>query len=221
MKKIFNDTGVCIPEKHYMVDISAKLAAIFRLVEQGKYFVINRPRQYGKTTTLFLLAKLLAEKSDYLPVKISFETISAESYQNQKGFLAEFFLILKKFFRFNRLPEFLEFTETSPQPETLGQLDRFITELCLKFPKKLILMIDEVDKSSNNQLFLDFLAMLRAKYLLSREGQDVTFYSVILAGVHDVKSLKLKIRPDEERKYNSPWNIAVDFTVQVSGVHEK
>jgi hypothetical protein len=32
--------------------------------------------------------------------------------------------------------------------------------------------------------------------------------NVILAGVHDVKSLKLKIRADEDHKYNSPWNIA-------------
>ena len=77
-------------------------------------------------------------------------------------------------------------------------------------------MIDEVDKSSNNQLFLSFLGMLRNKYLLRNEGKDCTFYSVILAGVHDVKNLKLKLRPDEERKYNSPWNIAVDLKVDLS-----
>ena len=43
-----------------------------------------------------------------------------------------------------------------------------------------------------------------------------TFYSVILAGVYDVKNLKLKIRSDEERKYNSPWNIAVRFNVDMT-----
>jgi hypothetical protein len=77
-------------------------------------------------------------------------------------------------------------------------------------------MIDEVDKSSNNQLFLSFLGMLRNKYLLKNEGEDYTFHSVILAGVHDVKSLKLKIRTDEEHKYNSPWNIASEFNVDMS-----
>ncbi|MCP4755666.1 MAG: AAA family ATPase, partial [Proteobacteria bacterium] len=80
----------------------------------------------------------------------------------------------------------------------------------------LVLLIDEVDKSANNQLFLDFLGMLRNKYLLRAEGRDFTFQSVILAGVHDVKTLKTKIRPDDRRKYNSPWNIAVDFTVDLS-----
>jgi hypothetical protein len=43
-----------------------------------------------------------------------------------------------------------------------------------------------------------------------------TFHSVILAGVYDVKNLKIKLRPDEERKYNSPWNIAADFNVDMT-----
>ncbi len=47
-------------------------------------------------------------------------------------------------------------------------------------------------------------------------AEDFTFKSVILAGVYDVKSLKLKIRQEEEAKYNSPWNIAVDFNVDMS-----
>ena len=59
LQKEFNITGVCIPEKHYMVDITDKTDNIFKLIEKGKYFTINRPRQYGKTTTLFLLDKLL------------------------------------------------------------------------------------------------------------------------------------------------------------------
>ena len=47
--KEFNTTGVCISEKHYMVDVSDKVEKIKRLVDEGKYFTINRARQYGKT----------------------------------------------------------------------------------------------------------------------------------------------------------------------------
>lgn len=68
-------------------------------------------------------------------------------------------------------------------------------------------MIDEIDQSSNNQLFLSLLGMLRNKYLLRNEGKDYTFHSVILTRVHDVKSLKVKMPPDEEHKYNSHWGI--------------
>ena len=54
-------------------------------------------------------------------------------------------------------------------------------------------MMDEVDKASNNIIFIDFLAMLRNKYIKARDGLDKTFKSVILAGVHDIKNLKMHI----------------------------
>ena len=56
MSKKFNVTGLCIPEENYMVDISDRIDIICNdYVREGKYFTINRARQYGKTTTLYLL----------------------------------------------------------------------------------------------------------------------------------------------------------------------
>ena len=49
--KRFNVTGICVPDKHYMVDIGDKLEKIKAMVDYGDYFTINRARQYGKTTT--------------------------------------------------------------------------------------------------------------------------------------------------------------------------
>ncbi|MDR2657498.1 MAG: hypothetical protein LBB86_06705, partial [Oscillospiraceae bacterium] len=70
--KRFNITGVCNPTMHYMVDIGAKIETIIRdYIEPGDYFVINRARQYGKTTTLRLLSDRLDER--YLLVSLSFE----------------------------------------------------------------------------------------------------------------------------------------------------
>ena len=51
-KKTFNITGTCIPNRHYMIPPDRKIGQIMRMVEKGEYFTINRPRQYGKTTTL-------------------------------------------------------------------------------------------------------------------------------------------------------------------------
>ena len=68
----------------------------------------------------------------------------------------------------------------------------------------------------------DFLAQLRG-YFLTRDDTPV-FQSVILAGVYDIKNLKLKLRPESEHKYNSPWNIAeafnVDMSLSYSGISE-
>lgn len=75
-------------------------------------------------------------------------------------------------------------------------------------------MMDEVDSAANNQVFVDFLAQIRAYYIGRK--QMPTFHSVILAGVYDVKNLKRKIRPDEGHVRNSPWNIAADFDIVMS-----
>jgi hypothetical protein len=101
------------------------------------------------------------------------------------------------------------------------KLNRFITERCRD--KKVVLIIDESDEASNNSIFVMFLKMLRDKYLFRNAGKDYTFHSVILAGVYDVRNLKQKMilagnyTPSTgESAMNSPWNIAVDFDIDMS-----
>ena len=78
--KEFNTTGICYPQKHYMVDISNRLSDIERRVDKGEYITINRGRQYGKTTTLFHLAKKLMEK--YVVFSISFEDYNQKDFNS-------------------------------------------------------------------------------------------------------------------------------------------
>ena len=91
-----------------------------------------------------------------------------------------------------------------------------VTEWCEKAAKSIVLIIDEVDSATNNQVFLDFLAQLRDRYIARDTDDIVTFQSVILAGVTDVKHLKSKIRDEDQHKVNSPWNIAADFDIDMS-----
>jgi hypothetical protein len=90
-----------ITEMHYMIDTSIKLDKIIDLIERGKYFIINRPRQYGKTTTLYLLDKKLRNMDKYLSIKISFESIDTESYKEAKLFLRSVMKQIKNYFRFS------------------------------------------------------------------------------------------------------------------------
>lgn len=98
--------------------------------------------------------------------------------------------------------------EQSVRDDNMNLVDLFhlLSNLCETAGKPVVLIIDEVDSASNNQVFLDFLGLLR-DYYLDRK-QVAIFQSVILAGVYDIKNLKQKIRPDEMQRYNSPWNIA-------------
>ena len=65
MARSFNRDGCCDPELNYMVDLSGRLEAIKKMVDAEKYFVINRARQYGKTTKLTALADYLKEKENW------------------------------------------------------------------------------------------------------------------------------------------------------------
>ena len=50
MPKVFNTAAICIPQEHYMVNLDSRVREIKKLVDAGKYFMINRARQYGKTS---------------------------------------------------------------------------------------------------------------------------------------------------------------------------
>jgi hypothetical protein len=214
MKKTFNVTGTCFTSKHYMADVSAKLQATKNLIDRGEYFTINRPRQYGKTTTLQTMGKMLRETGDYIVFSLSFASVGDSMFKDEFTFSPKFLHILAGDAARNA-PELADWLAAhSLAALDLETLDKAITDMCNQTDKKIVLMIDEVDKSSNNQLFVSFIAMLRDKYLV--RDTTKTFHSVVLAGVHDVKSLKLKLRPNEEQKFNSPWNIATDFKVDMN-----
>jgi len=211
MTKKFNVNGCCFPDEHYMVDISGKFNQITKLIDTGEYFTINRPRQYGKTTMLETLFGKL--KPNSLVFYLSFEGIG-NIFTSEKTFCASFIEMLAE----NKEADHPSLTEEiykiGKNVKSFKALSKIITTLVESQKQDIVILIDEIDKSSNNQLFLSFLGMLRDKYL--KRKREATFKSVILAGVHDVKSLKLKIREGHETKLNSPWNIAADFNVDMS-----
>lgn len=221
MAKKFCVTGTCIPEKNYMVDISERVDyMISEYIENGKYFTVNRARQYGKTTTLYLLERKL--KEDYIVLSLSFE--AADEYFQSLASLAEGLVLdIGDCLRAQNVEKEILDKWNQPLSEKfpMRSLGEKISYLCEDCEKRIVLMIDEVDKSSDNQIFLSFLGLLREKYLKCQQGKDKTFQSVILAGVYDVKTLKLKLHPGEETKYNSPWNIAVDFHADMSFPEKK
>ncbi|MCR3761295.1 AAA-like domain-containing protein [Clostridium felsineum] len=214
MNKHFNTTGLCVPKKHFMVNITNKINEISKLILRENYFVINRPRQYGKTTILNQVKNHL--KNQYVIISISFEGIGDLIFTDEKLFCTNVLDIMADALETSDEVKCEMLREFSKKVSTLKDLSKAITKFVNFSDKEVILLIDEVDKSSNNQLFLSFLGMLRNKYLLRDAEEDYTFKSVILAGVHDIKTLKLKIRDEQNEKYNSPWNIAINFNIDLS-----
>ena len=216
MKRYFNTQGVCRPDEHYMVNMDERLLEIKKLIDRRKYFSINRGRQYGKTTTLFALEKYL--KEDYTVISIDFQFFTQESFQDEASFSRIF---AKKFFiSAEGISDLSESSADSIKEyvnNSGGSLDILferLSEFCALAKKPVVLMIDEVDSASDNQVFRDFLSLLRGYYI--HRDKYPAFQSVILSGVYDIRRLKEKIRPEDIHRKNSPWNIAVDFDVDMS-----
>ena len=218
MGRYFNTEGCCYPDEHYMVNLDSRLKEIKSMVDAGKYFTINRGRQYGKTTVLKELEKYLS--SDYLVVSLDFQFQMSESkFKNEHVFSAAFARAFRNMMYQLEISDLLkqrvhQMTENMDDSFELVELFCDLSEICKISEKPIVLVIDEVDQASNNQVFLDFLAQLRGYYL--KRNKRPAFHSVILAGVHDIRNIRQKIRPDAEHKHNSPWNISADFNVDMS-----
>jgi len=222
MTKIFNVAADCKPDQHYMVNLDERLAEIKKLVDYEAYFTINRARQYGKTTTLRALNRYLQQ--EYYVILLDFQRFGSEEFADENTFSLSFARAFLRALRRNNLSSFEplhhamskleEITVSALSYFRLQMLFEYLSDICDAADKPIVLMIDEVDSASNNQVFLDFLAQLRA-YYIDRDIQS-TFQSVILAGVYDVKHLKQKLRPEDDHKLNSPWNIASNFNVDMS-----
>lgn len=219
--KHFNVTGLCMPEQDYMADISGKVKQIRNMADAGEYFVINRARQYGKTTTLQALKNNMNEA--YIVSRISFEGVGGTFFTSEANFCSGFDDLFGKSLKFSSASadDCIFWKEYAVKQDSFLRLSEKITDFCQD--RKVVLIIDEVDQASDNQVFLQFLGMLREKYLSRKMGEDFTFFSVILAGVYDIKNIKLRmiqkgysILSEGEMKFNSPWNIAVNFDVDMS-----
>ena len=218
--RCFNITGSCNSEEHYMVDLRNRLREIRKYVDGGKYFVINKGRQYGKTTTLNALAEFL--KKDYIVISLDFQGLSSADFEREQSFVKAF---ARELCRISELKDYMSDEVVKEiknirmsSSYVLGDLFAVLNDWCAEAPKPVVLLIDEVDYASNNQVFLDFLAQLRRNYL--ERNKVVSFRSVILAGVHDIRNLRRRIRSDDAHKHNSPWNIAASFDVEMSFLPE-
>lgn len=189
MRRHFNTEGLCDPEFHYMVNLEERLKQIKECyIDAGSYFVINRGRQYGKTTTLRAFGEYL--KSEYIVVSMDFQGISAWEFLDEPSFSQAFSQMFADAFQDSGADEdalrvFEKFAD-GDENRSLRKLFMQLSRICAVVSKPVVLLIDEVDSASNHQIFLDFLAMLR-KYYLERKRKAAF-------GFHFNKSKKIGIK---------------------------
>jgi AAA-like domain len=146
MPKEFNITGTCLPDIHYMADVSAKMKEIISMIEKGWYFIINRPRQYGKTTALHFLTHALNSTNDYIALRISFEGLGDSTFLNEEQFTKTFTNQLAEKFKIVVPNHTAWLNQIEDRVNNFLSLSNIITEFCNEVgDKKIVILIDEVD----------------------------------------------------------------------------
>ena len=159
---------------------------------------------------------------EYFVFSISFEGFTGDVFQSENVFCQRVFKLLYTSMIYGNsgmIPEAIveecrDMFTAKKNDVDLWTLSDFISRLCQQLAKPAVLLVDEVDQASNQQIFLAFLGTLRDQYI--NRSDRPAFQSVVLAGVYDIKNLKLRIRSEQEHQYNSPWNIAAKFDIDMS-----
>jgi hypothetical protein len=204
--KRFNVTGICRPVKHYMADVSGKLAAILNMVNAGAYFIVNSPHQYGKTSLVYSLSDQLHVSDKYCVLHLHFHGFDEACFETESAFVNAF--IQKTVDQLG----YAKPTASNHDSEYLGMLglSRFISQVAVQSEKELVLIIDEIDHRANSRCFKNFLSVLRAKFL--DRNPSKTFYSVVLEQSVKTPNNYAIIGRDAD----SPWNIATEFKVNLN-----
>ncbi|MCP4594056.1 MAG: ATP-binding protein, partial [bacterium] len=144
MPMVFNTSGPCIPEDHYMLPAKERLPGARGLIDLERYFVLHAPRQTGKTTTVAALAESLTAEGRYAALLVSCEEAQAVGEDADLGIDAVLIRIAEEA---AALPEPLR----PPPPESVAhvkwvaRLGIYLTRWAERSSRPVVLFLDEID----------------------------------------------------------------------------
>jgi hypothetical protein len=204
MPRYFNTAGPCEPDRHYLAPPLPRFPGARRLIDQQGYFVLQAPRQTGKTTTLRALAKALTAEGRYAALQFTCEEASVAGDDHGAAMTAILFALRAA--AAQRLPAELQ---PPPFPEVSNErrLGAALTAWAEACPRPLVLFFDEID-SLHGDAVTGVLRQLRAGF---PERPAHFPWSVILCGMRDVRDYKLASGGNAPRLGSaSPFNIEVE-----------
>ncbi len=199
----FNTSGLCFPQDHYMVDPLTRLKEVESLISKKLYFTIHAPRQTGKTTYLYTLARKLNNEGNYIVLVVSFEEAGYEGISVKEANEALVDCVYHA--AEEQLPE--TYRPGNPETKPSRNLKNYLKAWAKSQSKPIVLFIDEIDALLDNVL----VAILR-QFRDGYQSRPAHFpASVVLVGLRDVRDYKVKVRPElQSYGTGSPFNIKSD-----------
>ncbi|MCL2064427.1 MAG: AAA-like domain-containing protein [Candidatus Cloacimonetes bacterium] len=204
--KFFNTEGPVNQPMHYKLDPLYRwdLEEITDLINKNKYFILHAPRQTGKTSCLLALRDKLNKEGEYFSVYTNFEIGQAFREDIHGAMMAivgglainiddlhDSTLNIRQFFNEMKI---------NFNPGTA--IKEFLSYLCKKVNKPVVLMIDEIDALVGDTLISVF-RQLREGY---NNRPNYFPASVVLCGLRDIKDYRIHLGKDIITG-GSPFNI--------------
>ncbi|MCP4344247.1 MAG: ATP-binding protein [Desulfobacterales bacterium] len=204
MKKYFNTTGPCSPDKHYMLPAQDRCKGIISLIDREHYFVIHSARQSGKTTLLLDIVRQLNASGDYYALYCSLETV--QKITDPGDGIPAVINAMRSAIKYSSDIALKNFAADQDMNNYTIVLKDSLTDFCAELDKPVVIMFDEADCLSNSTL-VSFLRQLRDGYTTRSAIPFVN--SLALVGMRNIRDYKGKIRDNQESLGSaSPFNIA-------------
>ena len=207
--RMFNITGPCFSDEHYMLDSESRLKDVGRLIENKQYFVIHAARQSGKTTLLNSLEQTINREGVYYALYCSLE--AAQAFPEPERGIPQIMNCIKSAIGISKIPiknDIDNITAKIDKSETATSIKELFYNLCSTLDKPLVVFFDEVDCLSEGTL-ITFLRQLRDGYV--NRGRTPFIHSIALVGMRNIRDYKGKIREDTKTMGSaSPFNIIRD-----------
>lgn len=217
MEKFFTTEGAVQSDIHYCLDPLRRINIdeLETLINARKYFVLHAPRQTGKTTSLLALRDYLNQQGRYVAVYANVEV--GQAYRNevsevQKCVVEEIgrrlSMVLKDEWPKRLVTELIR--------ESQANLSYFMSTVCTRLSKPLVLFLDEIDALVGDSL-VSVLRSLRSGY---DQRPEAFPQSVILCGVRDVTQSRIELSDKSKIMGGSAFNICScslrlpDFTTE-------
>lgn len=204
MEKFFTTEGAVKPEIHYCLDPLRRINIdeLETLINTQKYFVLHAPRQTGKTTSLLALRDYLNQQGRYVAVYANVE--AGQAYRNevvmvQKCIVQELgrrlSLVLKDDWPKKLVTDLIS--------ESQADISSFLSIVCSRLSKPLVLFLDEIDALVGDSL-VSVLRGIRSGY---DQRPEAFPQSVILCGVRDVRDYRIVLSNQDIITGGSAFNI--------------
>lgn len=203
MPRRFNVSGICFPDRHYMLPPLRRLPTVVRRIEDQAYFVLHAPRQTGKSTALRTLASELTAAGRYASLLVSMEPGAA--FPDKIGAAERAILQTWRNTAEAQLPAALR-PPPWPKAPPGTRIATALGAWCKTCPRPLVLFLDEIDSLSGNAL-ISVLRQLREGH----PGRPTSFpWSLGLCGMRDVRDYKVASGGSERLNTASPFNVKDD-----------